>query len=82
MSSNSFYFYLKNLEKKLTHDFIPPRSPDRNAYIEAFSLILETEVIQVQYFSNFEEVYLFLISRGYPSGGSIRELTISGEGGI
>ncbi len=49
MSSNRFYFYLKNLEKKLTHEFIPPRSPDRNAYIEAFNSILETEVLKVQY---------------------------------
>lgn len=61
MSSNRFYFYLKNLEKKLTHEFIPPRSPDRNAYIEAFNSILETEVLQVQYFRNFEEVYAFMI---------------------
>ncbi len=61
MSSNRFYFYLKNLEKKLTHEFIPPRSPDRNAYIEAFNSILEKEVLQVQYFRNFEEVYLSMI---------------------
>lgn len=57
MSSNRFHFYLKNLEKKLTHEFIPPRSPDRNAYIEAFNSILEIEVLQVRYFRNFEEVY-------------------------
>ena len=57
MSSNRFYFYLKNLEKKLTHEFIPPRSPDRNAYIEAFNSILETELLTVKYFKNFEEVY-------------------------
>lgn len=57
MSSNRFYFYLKNLEKKLTHEFIPPRSPDRNAYIEAFNSILETEVLKVQYFKTFAEVY-------------------------
>lgn len=57
MSSNRFYFYLKNLEKKLTHEFIPPRSPDRNAYIEAFNSILETEVLQVRYFRDFAEVY-------------------------
>lgn len=61
MSSNRFYFYLKNLEKKLTHEFIPPRSPDRNAYIEAFNSILEAEVLQVQYFRNFEEVYASMI---------------------
>lgn len=57
MSSNRFYFYLKNLEKKLTHEFIPPRSPDRNAYIEAFNSILETEVLKVQYYKTFEDVY-------------------------
>lgn len=61
MSSNRFYFYLKNLEKKLTHEFIPPRSPDRNAYIEAFNSILENEVLKVQYFNNFEEVYSSMI---------------------
>lgn len=61
MSSNRFYFYLKNLEKKLTHEFIPPRSPDRNAYIEAFNSILETEVLKVRYFRNFEEVYAAMI---------------------
>ena len=57
MSSNRFHFYLKNLENKLSHEFIPPRSPDRNAYIEAFNSILETEVLQVRYFRDFEEVY-------------------------
>lgn len=57
MSSNRFYFYLKNLEKKLTHEFIPPRSPDKNAYIEAFNSILENELLQVKYFNNFKDVY-------------------------
>lgn len=52
---------MKNLEKKLTHEFIPPRSPDRNAYIEAFNSILETEVLKVQYFNNFEEVYISMV---------------------
>lgn len=61
MSSNRFHFYLKNLEKKLTHEFIPPRSPDRNAYIEAFNSILEIEVIQVQYFADFGEVYAAMV---------------------
>ena len=61
MSSNRFYFYLKNLEKKLTHEFIPPRSPDRNAYIEAFNSILETEVLKVQYYKTFEDVYASMV---------------------
>lgn len=34
MSSNRFHFYLNKLEQKLSHEFIPPRSPNRNAYIE------------------------------------------------
>jgi len=57
MSSNRFFFYLKRLEQKLKHEFIPPRSPDRNAYIEAFNSIIEIEVLQVKYFRNFSEVY-------------------------
>lgn len=57
MSSNRFYFYLKRLEQKLSHEFIPPRTPNRNAYIEAFNSILETEVLEVKYFRNFKEVY-------------------------
>jgi putative transposase len=57
MSANRFYFYLKNLEKKLSHEFIPPRTPNRNAYIEAFNSILESEVIEVSYFRDYEEVY-------------------------
>ena len=61
MSSNRFYFYLKNLESKLSHEFIPPRSPDRNAYIEAFNSILETEVLQVRYFRDFEEAYRAMV---------------------
>jgi putative transposase len=62
MSSNRFHFYLKNLEHKLSHEFIPPRSPDRNAYIEAFNSILETEVLQVRYFRDFEAVYEAMVS--------------------
>lgn len=57
MSSNRFHFYLKRLEQKLAHEFIPPRSPDRNAYIEAFNSILEIELLQVRYFKTFEQVY-------------------------
>lgn len=57
MSSNRFHFYLKKLEQKLSHEFIPPRSPNRNAYIEAFNSILEIEVLQVRYFESFKVVY-------------------------
>jgi len=62
MSSNRFHFYLKRLEQKLKHEFIPPRTPNRNAYIEAFFSIFEATVIQVQYFNNFMEVYRSVVA--------------------
>lgn len=57
MSSNRFHFYLKRLEKTLRHEFIPPRTPNRNAYIESFFSIFEKTVIEVRYFKNYQEVY-------------------------
>lgn len=57
MSSNHFYFYLKKLEQKLSHEFIPPRTPDRNAYIEAFFSILEKELLEVRHFQTFRDGY-------------------------
>ncbi len=57
MSSNEFYFYLKRLEQKLEHEFIPPRTPDRNAYIESFFSILERELLEHCYFETFKEAY-------------------------
>lgn len=57
MSSNRFHFYLKKLEQKLNHEFIPPRTPNRNAYIESFFSIFEKTVIEVRYFKNFADVY-------------------------
>lgn len=57
MSSNKFFFHLKRLEKKLFHEFIPPRTPDRNAFIEAFFSILERELLSDRYFATFLEAY-------------------------
>lgn len=57
MSSNRFHFYLKKLEQKLSHEFIPPRTPNRNAYIESFFSIFEKTVIEVRYFKSFADVY-------------------------
>lgn len=48
MSSNRFHFYLKKLERKLSHEFIPPRTPNRNAYIESFFSIFEKTVIEIR----------------------------------
>lgn len=57
MSSNEFYFYLKRLEQKLEHEFIPPRTPDRNAYIESFFSVLERELLEHCYFESFKDAY-------------------------
>ena len=57
MSSNRFHFYLKKLERKLTHEFIPPRTPNRNAYIESFFSIFEKTVIEIRYFNTYHDVY-------------------------
>ena len=62
MSSNRFHFYLKHLEKKLMHEFIPPRSPDRNAFIESFNSIMEKELLWVRYFKDFSDVYAAMIN--------------------
>jgi putative transposase len=53
MSSNRFHFYLKRLEQKLAHEFIPPRTPNRNAYVEAFFSIIENEFIVPRYLRSF-----------------------------
>jgi putative transposase len=57
MSSNKFFFHLKRIEKKLSHEFIPPRTPDRNAFVEAFFSILEREMLSDRYFSTFLDAY-------------------------
>lgn len=61
MSSNRFYFYLKRLEQKLSHEFIPPRTPNRNAYIEAFFSILENEWIVPRYFHTYADAYKAMV---------------------
>ena len=55
MTSNQFYEYVKSIE--LDHEFIPVRTPNKNAFIESFFSIYETQFLQVRYFSNFKEVY-------------------------
>lgn len=57
MSSNKFFFHLKRIEKKLSHEFIPPRTPDRNAFVEAFFSILERELLSDRYFATFLDAY-------------------------
>lgn len=54
MSSNLFKESVDLLE--LTHEFTPIRCPDKNAYIESFFSIFETEFLQVRYFRTMEDV--------------------------
>lgn len=61
MSSNRFHFYLKRLEQKLSHEFIPPRTPNRNAYVEAFFSILENEWLVPRYFHTYADAYKALV---------------------
>jgi putative transposase len=57
MTSNVFYKYLKELEKKLCHEFIPPATPNKNAHVESFFSILEIEFMQTRYFRTMAEAY-------------------------
>jgi putative transposase len=57
MSSRIFYAYLKKLERKLCHEFIPPATPNKNAHVESFFSILEIEFIQTRYFKSLADAY-------------------------
>lgn len=57
MRSNEFYLYLKKLEISLSHEFIPLRTPNKNAHVESFFSIVELEFIQTRYFQTFADAY-------------------------
>ena len=57
MTSAEFSKYLVNLEQKLTHEFIPVQTPNKNAHIESFFSILEIEFLALTYFGTFAEAY-------------------------
>jgi len=57
MTSKKFYEKLSKLDIIIEHEFIPLATPNKNAHIESFFSILETELFQVRYFSNFKESY-------------------------
>jgi putative transposase len=57
MTSNELSRWLAQLEEKLSHEFIPVQTPNKNAHIESFFSILELEFLSVTYFKNFEEAY-------------------------
>ena len=55
MTSLMFKNYIDTLE--LEHEFIPPGACNKNAHIESFNSIIESDFLQVRYFKNFEDVY-------------------------
>lgn len=57
MTANEVSRWLSRLEEKLSHEFIPVRTPNKNAHIESFFSILELEFLLITYFSNFSEAY-------------------------
>jgi len=57
MTANELSRWLAQLEVKLSHEFIPVQTPNKNAHIESFFSILELEFLRVTYFNNFEEAY-------------------------
>lgn len=50
-------FRTKVVELGLQHEYIPPATPNKNAYIESFFSVYEIEFLQVRYFATFEDAY-------------------------
>jgi putative transposase len=55
MTSHMFKNYIATLE--LDHEFIPPGACNKNAHVESFNSIIESDFLQVRYFKNFADVY-------------------------
>lgn len=55
MTSNQFNHYITTVG--LEHEFIPVRTPNKNAFIESFFSIYETQFLQVRYFNSLKEAY-------------------------
>jgi len=56
MTSNQFNDYVTSIG--LDHEFIPVRTPNKNAFIESFFSIYEIQFLQVRYFRNLKDVYI------------------------
>lgn len=55
MTSHELNNYVNDIG--LEHEFIPPRTPNKNAFIESFFSIYETQFLQVRYFECLKDVY-------------------------
>lgn len=57
MTSKNLKKYLASLEVNLDHEFIPCKTPNKNAHVESFNSIFEIEFLQTRYFFNYESAY-------------------------
>ena len=57
MTSNLFKNYLKDLEWLISPEFIPCATPNKDAHVEAFYSIIETEFLRAHYSNVFQEAY-------------------------
>ncbi len=57
MSSKCFHEELKKIEEKLSHEFIPPATPNKNAHVESFFSIVERELLSDRYYLSFAQAY-------------------------
>jgi len=55
MTSYMFYNYVN--EVGLEHEFIPKKTPNKNAFIESFFSIFEIQFLQVWYFNSMSDVF-------------------------
>jgi putative transposase len=57
MTSNAMFNYATQNSEKIIHELIPVQTPNKDAHIESFYSILETECFQVNIFNSFLEGY-------------------------
>ena len=58
MTSHMMRDYLASIEIDLSHEFTPPSTPNKNAFVESFFSIFEIEFLQTRYFRNYNDAYV------------------------
>ncbi|KUK52449.1 MAG: transposase [Desulfotomaculum sp. 46_296] len=55
------HLFEENCEQfKLEHERIPPKTPNKNAHIESFYFLLETECLSLNEFESYQQAYQFV----------------------
>jgi putative transposase len=57
MKSNAMFKFASENSNKIIHELIPVRTPNKDAHIESFYSILETECFQVNIFNRYPDAY-------------------------